>query len=195
MTLQTWLRGVLLWLIFTVSALAQNSGGGQTKANESAFTTDTLKVYLDSQALKDAQILGLHKELSELRDKHAMELRDAADKRYEQRFQAQEAATAKASANQNEFRGSLNDLSTTKVSSTEFKLALEAVRQQILDGSKTTDAKLADIQHRLDITQGSSQGSANTWFNIFAVIAAVCAVIGVLYLAVTRKPRLRASEN
>lgn len=187
MTLQPWLIGVVLAIGLVASPLpAQQGGGGQTRSNESAFTTDTLKAYLDAIAVKDAQILALHKELSELRDRHSQELRDAADKRYEQRFQAQESATAKATTNQNEFRGSLNDLSATKVSSTEFKLAIDALKQQIADGAKTTDAKLADIQRRLDIREGSSQGSATTWFNIFAVIAAVCAILGVLYLGFTR---------
>lgn len=175
-------------LLFSFPAwiVAQQSGG-QTKANESAFTTDTLKAYLDAIAVKDTQIIALHKELSELRDKHAQDLRDAADTRYEQRFQAQEAATAKASANQNEFRGSLNDLSNTKVATSEFKLAVDAIKQQITDGAKTTDAKLADIQRRLDIKEGSSAGAGATWFNIFAVITAVCAIMGVLYLATTRR--------
>jgi len=181
------LLAVLILAMGLTPPLVAQQSGVQTKANESAFTTDTLKAYLDALSVKDAQILALHKELSEMRDKHAQELRDAADKRYEQRFQAQEAATTKASANQNEFRGSLNDLSNTKVSISEFKLAIEAIKQQIADGAKTTDAKLADIQHRLDLREGSSQGIGSAFGNSATAITAIVAVLGLIYVLSSRK--------
>jgi hypothetical protein len=189
---------VLLGIVaIQTTVLAQVSSGGNTAANPSSWTIDSLKSHYDQLLLKDAEILALHKEISALNDKHAAELRAAADVRYDQRFNAQEAASTYTRTIQNEFRASLNDLSNTKVPRTEFDAALKAISGQIDGIGKVSSEKLdavlknntaafTDIQHRLDLKEGSSQGSNALVGNTSTLLVAISAVIGCIFLFVTR---------
>lgn len=79
-------------VVLTTSCPAQTAtGGGQTASQPSSWTIDSLKAHFDELRTAD-------KELSTDRDK-----------RYEQRFQAQESAQASYKTSSNEFRGTLSD--------------------------------------------------------------------------------------
>lgn len=185
-------------IVGPISALSQSTSGGNTASNPSAWTIDSLKSHYDQLAAKDAEILALHKEISALSDRHAAELRSAADVRYDQRFQAQEEASKYTRTIQNEFRGSLSDLAGTKLSKSEFETAHKALGDQIVASEKSTGDKLESlnksltasimvIQSRLDLKEGSSAGIGNF---IGVTIGLVVAIVAVLaFILSTRKQR------
>lgn len=189
-------------LIFPRLITAQSAGGGQTKANESGWTVDTLKAHVDDiNALRwkrDEDIAKLRQELADSNLAYLKELARERDLRYEQRFNAQEAASTYTRTIQNEFRGSLNDLASTKVPRTEFEAALKAVSGQIANDQKANGEKLdiltkssaialSDIQHRLDIKEGSSAGIGSAFGTTATAIGAIVAVLGVIYLLSSRR--------
>lgn len=198
------LLGLLLALSLSVGEIsAQSSSGGNTPSNPSAWTIDSLKSHYDQLAAKDAEILALHKEMFLLNDKHSSELRAASDLRYEQRFNAQEAASTYTRTIQNEFRASLNDLSNTKVPRTEFDAALKALNSGIENAAKSATDKLdaliktnttafTEINRRLDIKEGSSTGIWNFVGLLIGLIMVVIAVAGYI-LSTGRNDHARAS--
>jgi hypothetical protein len=125
-----------------------------------------------------------------MRDKVAdgdSKLAEERDKRYEQRFQAQEAASTYTRSIQNEFRGSLNDITATKVPRTEFTTALNTIATQLESQAKINAASFTDIQHRLDINQGSSQGSGSAWGILGGVIGLVTGAVAVIWAIITTR--------
>lgn len=110
MNASTIVFGALLILSFPFEGRGQ---AGETKSAPSSWTIDSLKAHYDALRASD-------KELSDTKFKHAQELRDAADKRYEQRFQAQETAQGQYRTAANEFRGTLADQAGRFVSRSEL---------------------------------------------------------------------------
>lgn len=100
----------LLAILVALSAEAQNSG----------WTVETLKEHVDQLRADDKVIRDLHKEIANLNNQHSQELREAADKRYDQRFQAQESAQMAYKTSSNEFRGTLSDQAGRFVSRSEL---------------------------------------------------------------------------
>lgn len=117
MNAPTFALGALLIFSFPFEGRGQ---AGETKQNVSAWTVDSLKMHYDALAGKDNIILDLHKEIDALKSHHSQELRDAADKRYEQRFQAQETSLSSYKTTANEFRGTISDTNIRFVSRAEL---------------------------------------------------------------------------
>ncbi len=101
---------------------------------------------------------------------------DALDRLTEERFTARDKAidtlaaeTKQVRAQSNEWRGSLNDLSNTKVDRETFK-ALEQ--------------KVDLLREEIAQTRGQGKGSTQAWGVVFAVGGALTALVGVAIAAV-----------
>jgi len=108
------------------------------------------------------------------------------DKRYEQRFQEQERALSKADeairskfAGVNELRGALDDAATRLMPRAESNARYDSLVTRFDEHTKRLDV----MQHRLDLREGESTGSAGTVANSLAVWAAVIAIAAVLVQA------------
>lgn len=110
MKYNSWLIAAFLIFCFPFEGRGQ---AGETKSAPSSWTIDSLKAHYDALRASD-------KELSETRHRHAQELREAADKRYEQRFQAQETSLASYKTTANEFRGTIADTNSRFISRSEL---------------------------------------------------------------------------
>lgn len=155
---------------------------GETNVPVSDWTTGTLKILQDSniatlKELLESEICAIRKTISE------------SDRRYEQRFDAQEKATmvaigsAKEAVNKaetanerrfdavNEFRGQLNDQANTFLPRSEYSARHE-----------TLENRVSEITDRLNRSEGQSKGSEITMGRIYAAIAAVGVILGILVL-------------
>jgi predicted nucleic acid-binding Zn-ribbon protein len=153
---------------------------GETEANISGWTTDTLRT-LTEQALNEIRMLV-----------------DERNIRYDQRFEAQqealaaallaqkeavltamiaaekavakaEAATERRFEGVNEFRGQLADQAATLMSRVEYSAAHQSLVQRI-----------DDLSSRLDRIEGQSVGMNRGWGYTAAVLGLGLSVIGVL---------------
>lgn len=137
------------FLLLLLSACSIFAQAGETKNQPSGWTTDTLKAHFDALRVAD-------KELSETKHRHAQELRDAADKRYEQRFQAQEAAQLAYKTSANEFRGTLSDQAGRFISRSElwgYFLGLVAVMGVLVAWLAFGSRRRAEPQWATDLKQ------------------------------------------
>jgi hypothetical protein len=87
------------------------------------------------------------------------------DKRYDQRFNAQESANKYAQEKQNEFRGALEDVGKNQMPRAEAEREFRALREQVasetasvrelhVSGVKAANEKIDDLRARLDRTEG-----------------------------------------
>ena len=104
------------------------------------------------------------------------DLLDAADRRYEQRFSAQEAALIKAEkalearlASVNEFRAALNDVVSTGMPRAEYA----ARHEQLV-------AQINDLKARIDSDTGRRGGISSSWVTLVAVVGAVGSLLAII---------------
>jgi hypothetical protein len=127
----------------------------ETAKAEKGWTVDTLKEYL------------------ERRD-------DDADKRYEQRFAAQEAATKYAQDKANEFRGSLDDIGKKQMPRTEAEAMFRALSDKAEAGARTNAEKIDALQARLDRNEGRSGGLSAGWGYLIGAIGLIGALVAIV---------------
>jgi len=111
---------------------------------------------------------------------HLQALAAAADRRYEQRFDAQEKAVdaALTAANQrlnvmNEFRGALTDQAATF-----------ATRIEVDQRLATNDEKLSAVVGRLDRIEGRTSGISSGWGVLLGVVGIAAFVMPLVLLLV-----------
>lgn len=140
----------------------------------SGWTTDTLRAHLIMRIDYEAQLAA------------------ERDRRYAERWSAQEAATAYALEKSNEFRGALGDLSTTMATKAE----LSAVKAAVEATADVQANLLAEIRSRLDVgnpavtalqqqaaaNAGITQGSQLSKANFYAALAAVGTILAIVVL-------------
>jgi len=102
---------------------------GETEKSVSGWTVDTLKEHLEA-------IIAAH------------------DKRYQQRFDAQESANKYAQEKANEFRGSLEDIGKKQMPRSEAEALIRAAQERAELAAKTNNDKLDQIQARMDRNEG-----------------------------------------
>lgn len=102
---------------------------GETTVPVADWTTGTLKIYLDTRIDYERQVS------------------DERDQRYAERWKAQEEATRNLKEYSNEYRGSLNDLSTKMATKTEVITAVQAV----VDKIEAQDKVNTEFRSRLDV--------------------------------------------
>lgn len=145
----------------------ESSVSGETEANVSAWTIDSLH-------------------------SHLKELMNERDRRYEQRFAAQEKAVATANqANEkrldsvNEFRAQMADLQATFMPRVEAEQRIGQVDQKIDASVKVRSDQVSTINSRLDLMAGKSTGS-NAFVGYIVAAAAVGASIAAVISVIIR---------
>lgn len=174
---------------------------GETNIPISEWTTGTLKVLQDQnlaniKELLESEICAIRKTIKE------------SDRRYEQRFDAQEKATmvaitsakeavtkAEASTERrfesvNEFRAALADQSSTLVSRTEVDQYNKALNEKIEELSKLVaelrsrldvgNPAIGTIQQQLAAASGIQQGEQLQMGKIYAFVGAIGAALGII---------------
>lgn len=158
---------------------------GETNVPIGDWTTGTLKIYHDEKM-----------ELLNLRaiDKvdYERQVSNERDQRYHERWAAQEEATKNLKDYQNEFRGSLNDLSTKMATKNELTAAIRALSEKIEAQEKVNtefrsrldigNPAIGSIQQQLATSAGVQKGSDITMGKIYAAIGAVGVILGMLVL-------------
>lgn len=97
-------------------------------------------------------------------------LSEERDKRYEQRFQAQEAATTYMREVTNEFRGQLADQQSTFITRTES-----------LARAQSNADKIDALATRIDRTEGRSGGLNAGWAYLIGGIGLLAALIAIFF--------------
>ncbi len=129
---------------------------GDKWRSRSGWTVDTVKEYLDSRI-------------------------DGNDKRYDQRFQAQESATAYAQEKANEFRGSLDDVNKKQMPRTEAEALMRALGEKMESLAKGNADKIDLLDKRLDRNEGRGAGLSAGWGYLIGAIGLISAVIAIVY--------------
>lgn len=147
--------------------MAGTSSGGETKADPSGWTVDTLR------AMFEARIAEM-------------------DRRYEQRFAAQEEAIHKSETaterrfeSVNEFRAQLADQASRFMPRSESLQRHEqnAEKVQALEARHAADVSV--INSRLDMAAGKSSGLDKGWALLTGVVVVVGAIVATI-VAVTQ---------
>jgi len=151
---------------------------------ESDWTFETLRDYL---CLKITKLEELVDERFAGSDKLHERMSAETDKRYQQRFDAQQESGRRAmeAANAalveaknasivgfekaNEWRASLNDVVSTRIARTE-----------VLSHIETITDKLSTLSARVDKQEGRSGGMGASWRDVISIIAALAAFGAVL---------------
>lgn len=102
---------------------------GETERQVSGWTVDTLKQFHDT-VIEYEQKLSIER-----------------DKRYQERWQAQQDASQALKEYQNEFRGALTDLSTKQAT----KVELETSNKTLTDKIDVNNIEVSTLRSRLDI--------------------------------------------
>lgn len=119
---------------------------------------------------------------------------DERDKRYEERWKAQEKASQRYQEVSNEFRGSLDDLSSKMATKLEVNTAVAS----LIDKIETQGKSISELRSRLDVGNpdvrtlqnneatrtGQSQGSEITMSKIYAAIVVGVSLLGAIMLFV-----------
>lgn len=172
---------------------------GETEANISGWTVDTLRENLQRQI--DTQ--------QDIRDRQISDLRDMLQERYATQTKALDAAFAAAeksvataldSAEKavvkaetaaekrfeavNEFRGQLADQAATFIGRNEAEARILALGEKLEAESLRTTTALKEINQRLDRLQGNSAGKSSLWAVIVAAVGMIALVVGVVVAVV-----------
>lgn len=145
---------------------------GETSIPIAEWTTGTLKAYHDMQ-------IGYERQVS-----------DERDKRYHERWQAQEIATQNLKEYSNEYRGSLNDLSARMATKDELSTAIRALTEKIDAQEKVNtefrsrldigNPAVGTIQQQIASQIGARQGTDKTIGYIMTGLGAVSLAIGII---------------
>lgn len=125
---------------------------GETEKQVSGWTVDTAREHLLTVIQYEAK------------------LAEERDKRYDQRFKAQESATIYMRQVTNEFRGQLSDQQATFITRTETLARAQANADKI-------DA----INTRLDRTEGRSGGLNSGWGYLVGAAGLVATIIAIVF--------------
>jgi hypothetical protein len=126
-------------------------------------------------------------ELMDERDRRYSEVASAQARAVDAAFASAKEAVLKAEAanaarfeSVNEFRGQLNDQAANFVTRTETEQRMEAMRAQLqlqVDGNA---AQIAAVMRNQSEGAGRRGGAENTRAFIFAIVAALTAIVGVV---------------
>lgn len=105
---------------------------------------------------------------------HLEALLRESDKRYDQRFAAQESATQYAQEKSNEFRGSLEDVGKNQMPRTEAEAAYRSISEKV-------DA----LQARIDRTEGRGGGLQAGWGYLVGAMGLIATIV-MLFVTLRR---------
>lgn len=110
---------------------------------------------------------------------HSKSVTEGNDKRYEQRFIAQEEASKYQRENQNEFRGSLEDVGKRQMPRTEAEAMFKAISDKAEAGFKANAEKVDALQARMDRNEGRSGGFSSGWGYLVAAIGVIATLVSI----------------
>lgn len=139
---------------------------GETEKQVSGWTTDTLKERFDN--LREADQIALQAALVAQEKAVAAALTAAKEA-----VNKAEMAAEKRFESVNEFRGQLADQTATLMPRTEYDTAHQAVIE-----------KIDSLTDRMNRNEGKTMGSEITMGKIYAAIAAVGVVVGIVVILV-----------
>lgn len=158
---------------------------GETTVPVSDWTTGTLKIYHDDK-------MTLLNQVATQKIEYERQIADERDLRYQERWAAQEEAAKNLKEYQNEFRGSLSDLSTKMATKDELQATMKSIGEKIdaLDKVSTEfrsrldigNPTISTIQQQLASSQGKTLGADKT---VAYVIAAISILFGLAGLIIT----------
>lgn len=158
---------------------------GETTVPVGDWTTGTLKIYHDEK-------LELLNQLAVMRVSYERQISDERDRRYQERWAAQEDAAKNLKEYQNEFRGALSDLSTKMATKDELLAAVRSLSDKIEAQEKVNtefrsrldvgNPAIGTIQNQLAASQGIRQGGEITMGKIYAAIGAVGTILAIIVL-------------
>ena len=125
---------------------------GETEERPSGWTVDTLRILMLTCINYEAR------------------LAEERDKRYEQRFQAQESATTYMRQVTNEFRGQLADQQSTFITRTEA-----------LARAQSNAEKIDSLATRIDRNEGRSSGLGAGWGYLVGAVGLVGGLIAIFF--------------
>jgi hypothetical protein len=128
---------------------------GETEKSISGWTTDTLKEYIEAVI-------------------------DGNDRRYQQRFDAQEAANKYSQEKSNEFRGSLEDIGKKQMPRTEAEALIRASEEKAAAGQQANSDKIDALQARMDRNEGRSGGLSAGWGYLIGAIGLIGALVAIV---------------
>lgn len=105
---------------------------------------------------------------------------DGNDRRYQQRFDAQEAANKYSQEKSNEFRGSLEDIGKKQMPRTEAEALIRASEEKAAATAKANSEKIDSLQARMDRWEGRSGGLTSGWGYLVAAVGLAAAVISIV---------------
>jgi hypothetical protein len=148
---------------------------GETEDKPSGWTVDTLHAHLDQQ------FRDLEKMLDE-RFRSQQEMVSTALKSAEKAVAKAETAADKRFDAMNEFRAQLGDQATTFASRTEVEVKIESIVERLEAEAKRTNERLAEINKRLDLTQGKATGLNAGLLYLFSGVAAIGTIVSLLVI-------------
>lgn len=156
---------------------------GETNIPIGDWTIGSLKIYQDSN-------VSALKELHEDRIDHVIESIDKNDRRYQERWQAQENAAKALKEYQNEFRGALDDLSTKQATKLEVTTAVDILTEKIeaqtkLIGALTSrldlgNPELRTLQAQQSQDTGKSMGLNAGWIILLGLVSLLGGLSGLI---------------
>ena len=120
---------------------------------------------------------------------HNESMRMEMDRRYEQRFDAQERAVLKAEAASEKRFDSVNEVRETLADQAKHLISRNEVEQQF----KSINEKVDTTTGRMDRLEGRAGGSTATWTYAVAAIGVVGTIVGIIgtvvaVIVITRGP-------
>jgi len=137
------------------------------------WTTDTLKehverLYREGRRHTDDRFAAQEK-ATERALASAKEAVDKAERLADLRAQMQDEQSAQTKRQQNEWRQTINDITGTMVTRTEWCTAHEVVEE-----------KLERLQMRLDRSEGSGLGKNQVIIWVFLAVASIVSILGIV---------------
>jgi len=133
---------------------------GETKSSISSWTLDTLKEYLEVVI-------------------------DGNDRRYQQRFEAQEASNKYVQEKSNEFRGSLEDIGKKQMPRTEAESLIRSAMERSEIGARTNSEKIDALQARMDRNEGRGGGFNSSWGFLVGAVGLIATLI-MIFMALRK---------
>ncbi len=129
---------------------------GETEKDISGWTTDTLKAHLDSIIAQN-------------------------DRRYTERFNAQESANKYAQEKANEFRGMLDDVGKKQMPRAEAETLIRSTADRWNAQLSSVNEKVDALQARMDRNDGRSGGINAGWLILVAAVGLIATIIGIVF--------------
>lgn len=138
---------------------------------------DSAEKRLQDTARRLDERIDAERDLSNEKFAHSKSVVEGNDKRYEQRFVAQEEASKYQRENQNEFRGSLEDVGKRQMPRTEAEAMFKALADKAELGQKANGDKIDALQARMDRNEGRSGGLNSGWGYLVGAIGLAATLI------------------